>query len=350
MSELKGLSPSEIRRGVQLIRSPDPEERKRGIHILIAVRHDPRVLEVFERLYEDDTDPGVRREAWHALTQTGPAVPAPAPDPGPVLALVTAGEISAPQERARPALFLLDPANARIVARETKRASRKKRRRVLLTLAAGLLLPVMAVLWGLVLPGWFRWYRLHEEGVSTGGQIAGLRVRSGDRYYAAYRFEVGQGSSAARYTGEQRVTAAAYVRLAEGASVTVTYWPDDPHVSRLDDPNPDDQRREWLTLAATALSLLVVALALLGLDQRSHSRRVQRGGRVLRGQVIESSGRVDEDGDFKIRLRYRFRASGGQVIDGQTSQIRNDLKDAPLPPPGAPVAVYYRHDGVYRLL
>jgi hypothetical protein len=132
--------------------------------------------------------------------------------------------------------------------------------------------------------------------------------------------------------------------------VTVTYLPGDPQVSRLEETNPADQWRVGLTLTAGGLTVLCIGSALLGLDQRRHSRRMPRGWRVLRGQLIECGGRLDEDGDFKIRLRYRFRAPDGQVIVGQTSQIRNDLKDSALPPSGAPVAVYYRRDGVYRLL
>jgi hypothetical protein len=361
MSELKDSSPRDILHGVQLIRSVDPAERKRGIHILSAVRHDPRVLQVFERLYEDDPDPSVRREAWHALTQAGPAIPGPrpvavpqaeerpSPDSPPAPNPTTAEEPPAAPAQPRRALFLLDPVNARLVARESRRNARRKRSgRVPLALA-GLLLLGAVVLWALVLSDWFTWYRLRQDGVSVAGQITGLQAR-GDRYYAEYRFEVGRGSSAAQHTGEQRITREAYERLESDAPVTVTYLPGDPQVSRLDERNPADQWRGWLTLAAGGLTTLCIGLALLGLGQRGQARRVQRGWRVLRGQLVECSGRLDEDGDFKIRLRYRFRASDGQVIDGQTSQIRNDLNDSALPAPGAPVAVYYRRDGVYRLL
>jgi hypothetical protein len=360
MSEPKDSSPSDILRGIQLIRSIDPAERKHGIHILMAVRHDPRVLQVFEYLYEDDPDPSVRREAWHALTQAGPAIPGPRPvavahvdvlpspdsAPGPDQA---AGEPSAAPAQPRRTLFLLDPVNAGLVARESRRNARRKRSGRIPLALAGLLLLVAAVLWALVLSGWLNWYRLRQNGVSVTGQLTGLQAR-GDRYYAEYRFAVGQGSSAAQHTGEQRITREAYERLETDSPVTVTYLPGDPQVSRLDEQNPGDQRRARLTLAAAGLTVLFAALALLGLGQRRQARRARRGGRVLRGELVECSGRLDEDGDFKIRLRYRFRAPDGQVIDGQTSQIRNDLKDSALPAPGGPVAVYYRRDGVYRLL
>lgn len=349
MGEPKGYSPSDILRGIELIRSADPAERKRGIHMLMIVRHDPRVLQVFETLYEDDLDPGVRREAWHALTQAGPSVPAPSPNATPGSSPATAGELPATPAPARRVPFLLDPTNARLVARESREiASRKNGERVLFALA-GLVLVLAVVLWILVLPDWVTWYRLRQGGVSVAGQITHLRERD-QRYYAEYAFQVGR-SHITQYTGEQRITQAAYERLEPGAPVTVTYLPGDPHLSRLDEQNPGDQQRGWLTLAATALTLFSISLALLALDQHVQSRRVQREWRVQRGQLIECSGKLDEDGDFKIRLRYRFRTPGGQVIVGKTSQIRNDLKESPLPRPGAPVAVYYcMRDGVYRLL
>jgi hypothetical protein len=362
MGEPKDLSPSDILRGIQLIRSADPAERKRGIHILMAVRHDPRVLQVFERLYEDDLDPSVRREAWHALTQAGPAVPGPKPvpvpqaeerpssDPAPAPNPATTETPPAAPGQVKRVLFLLDPVNARLVAREARRIARRRRTgRIPLALAA-LLLLLAAVVWGLVLPDWLTWYRLRQDGVSVAGQITGLQVHGGDRYYADYRFEVGQGSSAAPHTGEQRITQAAYERLKPSAPVTVTYLPGDPQVSRLDASDPADRWRARLTLGAGGLTVLFVGLALLGLDRRRQSHRAAHGWRVLRGQVVECGGRLDQDGDFKIRLRYRFLTPDEQVIVGQTSQIRNDLNDTLLPQPGAPVAVYYLRDGVYRLL
>jgi hypothetical protein len=349
MGEPKDYSPSDILRGIELIRSADPAERKRGIHMLMVVRHDPRVLQVFEALYEDDLDPGVRREAWHALTQAGPSVPAPSPDSTPGPSPAAAEDAPAVQRPTKRVPFLLDPTNARLVARESREiASRKNGGRFLFALA-GLLLLLAVVLWIVVLPDWLSWYRLRQDGVSVAGQIAHLRERD-QRYYAEYVFRVGQ-SNIAQYTGEQRITQAAYERLEPSAPVTVTYLPSDPHLSRLDEQNPGDQRRGWLTLAATALTLFSVSLALLAVDQHGQSRRGQRDWRVQRGQLIECSGRLDEDGDFKVRLRYRFRAPGGQMIVGKTSQIRNDLKESPLPQPGAPVAVYYcMQDGVYRML
>jgi hypothetical protein len=107
--------------------------------------------------------------------------------------------------------------------------------------------------------------------------------------------------------------------------------------------HPEDK----LIITAVALTVAVVALAMLGMIRR-------RGGllrrRVLRGQVVECSGHVDDDGDYKILLHYRFRTPTDKVLTGEVRQIRNDLRQTPLPVPGTPVAVFYRNPRSYRLL
>jgi hypothetical protein len=268
MSETKTSTSTDLLRSLRLIRSAAPDDRRTGIAVLSAVSDDPRVIQVFEHLYETDPDPSVREAAWRALRRTGPSVPAPGPalaapsgrNPGPAARPRTA---SAPVSRpsAGRALFLLNPANAAFVAREIKRIdSQKKRGRTALWLAVIVLL-VVGMMWAFI----------------------------------------------------------------------------------LDTENPDDH----LVMTAAALSVAVVALLLLGLIRR---RGGLRNRRMLRGQIVECSGRLDDDGDFKIKLDYRFRTPADKVLSGQARQIRNDLRKKPLPTPGTPVAVYYRNDRSHRLL
>jgi hypothetical protein len=111
----------------------------------------------------------------------------------------------------------------------------------------------------------------------------------------------------------------------------------------LDVDDPDDH----LVITAAALSIAVIALLLLGLIRRRGGLRTRR---MLRGQIVECTGRLDEDGDFKIKVDYRVRTPADKVLSGQGRLIRNDLRQKPLPTPGTPVAVYYRSDRSHRLL
>jgi hypothetical protein len=79
--------------------------------------------------------------------------------------------------------------------------------------------------------------------------------------------------------------------------------------------------------------------------------RSPRGKRMLRGEIVSCTGQTDRDGDFTVKIRYRFRSpASGTTLTAHSSQVRNDLKGATLPGSGTPVAIYYVSDKSYRLL
>jgi hypothetical protein len=272
MSATETPSSTELLRSLRLIRSAAPEDRKRGIALLSKVPDDPRVMQVLERLYQDDPDPGVRDIAWQALQLLDPSVARP--DAGQATASTaprrpsnagvprqSSGRSGVPRQSSGRALFLLNPSNTTFFAKELKRIeAEKKRGRIPLWLAVIALL-VVGLMW-------------------------------------------------------------AYI---------------------LNKDNPEDK----LVITAAALTVAVVALTLLGMIRR-HGGLLRR--RVLRGQVVECTGHVDDDGDFKILLHYRFRTPTDKVLTGEVRQIRNDLRQVPLPVPGTPIAVFYRNPRSYRLL
>lgn len=355
MNEQSVLTPTDLLHSLQLIRSGDPSDRRSGIEGLSQLGDDPRVVQVFEHLYENDSDPGVRDAAWRAINRAGPSIPAPGPAVSPNPPAAAPRRADRPVRRAAPArpapttrtvpsasLFLLEQSNARLVARHMRRSRSSPRGGRVITILAGLMLLFIGVLGGLVLPDWIAWVRLRQGGVAVQGEVVEVQAH-GDHYSALYRFPVAEGDF---YTGEQSLEARD--RLAENSPVQVLYLPDDPDISRLEDEsNPDDARRDRFTIG---LALLVVGLVVLAI-----LAGVRRGGTarhkcVIRGQVISCSGYRDGDGDYNLKLRYRFRSPSGQRITGQISQIRNDLAGADLPGPGTPVAVYYRSERSHLLL
>jgi hypothetical protein len=296
MSEPTHPNSTDLVRSLRLIRSADPADRRRGIEMLNTVQDDPRVVQVFERLYQNDPDPGVRDAAWQALAQIKPAaesVPAPAaitapppaprrpgseptmvsfsrrkPGSEPTMMTMRRKAAQAPVARrriSRRTLFLLNPANAKIVAKERDRALRRKRSSQADLWLAVVLLVIAVGLWG--------W-------------LAGL-----------------------------------------------------DHAD-----HPLDDR---VVIGAVGLLMAVVLLSFLSLIRR---RGGLRNRRILRGLIVECEGQTDDDGDFKLRIQYRFRAPKGQIVTAQVRQIRNDLRNKPLPAPGGTVAVYFRSARSFRLL
>jgi hypothetical protein len=350
-----GTSPSsELLRSLQLLRSADPEDRKRAIRFLSTVQDDPRVLQVLEHLYEKDPDPGVRQLAWRAIQLTDPSVPAPvqrqaapAPTPPPRTAppppprMMRAGR----EHWVWREPFLLNPSNAPLVEQERERRARRRKVGRWTFVAGALLLLIVAVLWGVLVPFWVRWLDYERNGVNVPGVVQ-ERIQAGDNdYRVRYRYTVNN----ADYEGEQRVTREEFDRLAEGAPVTVIVLPDDPASPWLVANTPEGWLRNWLTALVVALTLLALLLLLSAILRRRRALRIEAPA-ILTGQLLACEGAVDDDGDFKVRVSFRFRSPSGQTLTGQARQIRNDLRTRPLPPAGAPVAIYYRHDRSYRML
>ncbi len=351
MSQVNAPLSNDILRSLDLIRSSDPQERKRAVSILSSVRSDPRVQQVFEHLYAKDPDPGVRHAAWQALQQSEPTVPAPgagaaaarpnegAPRPHRPATMVR-------RRAGRRGMFLVNPANARLVSREARRAAKRKQGGRSALVLGSVLLLVAGLLWGMVARDWTLALRLSEDGRDVAGQVTGRQVSGGNHYAVQYRYEVEQ----VRFTGSQPVEKSDYEQLDTGSKVTVTYVSGDEGVSRLGQSNPDHALRNRLTIAAAGLSAITLLVIVLGVLQRTRPHLLRGGWRLIKGQIVACQGRADDDGDFKLVLRYRFRSPSKRVITTQVRQIRNDLRNKPLPRPGSPVAVYYRSDKKYRML
>ncbi len=340
MGEANDANINDIRLSLDLIRSARPEDRMRGIAILSQMKSDPRVVQVFQILYRDDPDLRVRTAAWNALNPQGaslPSVPLPMAVQPPPASQMPAGHQTGP--------FLANPANARIIARFTRKSRRG--RRIIWTMI-GVALLLSGIFWGMVLPDWWRWYQLSANGVTTKAVITSLQERGKGRHIVTYRFEVGdpEDENAAGYSGEWRAVLGEFRNLEEDDLVPVVYLPSDPTISRLDMRSPDITRRLRRSLAAIALTLLAVFLMLYDL----HRRRTTRPSRLIRGEVVSCTGHMSEDGNYHIKLHYRFSTPKGQPVSGQITRTRNDLKNRGLPTAGTPIAVYYKGQRSYRVL
>ncbi len=347
MNTSSGPTASDIRRSLHLLRSPDSRERMHAIHVLEYVGHDPRVSQLFEYLCRNDPDPRVRRAAWRAVTRDGPSIPAPGPAGTPENAPGAGGRLPAGEAGTR--VFLFDPANRRVLKRECQRRAQRRRSARIPFVLAAILLVIALVLAVQVAPAVRDWYRLDRSGITVEGTITALDV-DGDAWHMTYRFETAHSPDAAPQTNTQRLTRAAYERLAVGQPVTVMYWPDDPALAATGQPDPAHHLRDRQAIAAVVVGLIAVLFAGLGV-MLARDRRPPHRQHLVPGHIVACEGRLDADGDFKLRVRFRFTSPAtGHTITAQKAQIRNDLRQAELPEPGTPVAVYYRDDRAFWLL
>ncbi len=339
---------------LQLLRNENPIERKRGIMALSAMIDDSRVLRVFEHLYENDPDAGVRQMAWRAINRQGASIPAPGPVAPPTVAVPLSTPPAAPPSHsaAQQEPFLINPANVRLLAAHA-RAQTPRRGGMAFFLAAVLLL-IAGIVWGWVLPGWIDQLQLDRSGVTAAGEIIRLYVQSDDgsaHYYASYRFPVdSESGDPLIMRTEQRITRSAYNGLSTNSPVDVTYLPGEPDRVRLMGVStPAEEQRRSLTVVAVGLSGAVLLLLLVGLVRRGRPSRIK--GRILWGEVVRATGELDARGRYTVRLRYQFRVpQGKKMLVKQTSRARSDLDPEDIPGSGTPVMVYYRSKKDHRLL
>lgn len=352
MTPADSLQSDDTLRSLQLLRSTDPAERQRGIEGLAHVADDPRVLQVFEYLYEKDSDPGVREAVWRVLNRQGPSVPAPTP----------AERAPAARRRVRSiaprSVFLLTPAHRSLIRRYlTEGPAPAPRGSRLIGAIVGILLLAAGFLAGLAAPAWYDWYRLREDGARADAAITGLTAPLNPAaeapYTAAYQFHIpgASDSDAPSFFGEQRVSASLHRWLAEARPQTlpVIYLPDDPSVSRLDIASPDDARRERLAILAAGAVTIALLVSAIGWIARLPSKDALRG-RLVRGQVVAARAIAGRKGGQQLVVRFRFRSPAGRVITSETVRARDNLRSGIVPPPGTPVMVEYHSDRRFRLL
>ena len=347
---------------MEWLRSDAPETRARGIEVLCNVRDDPRIFKVFEHLYEHDPDLRVRQVAWHALKGAEPSVPAPVPKPEPEADSAAGALVAAPTETvttpaadppvapAQPAahpaneLFLLKPSHKAVVSRAQNTKRRKRSGLGLLVLAMVVALVAVVLALGVV-PDLVDDYRLDQSGITVEGTITALSV-VGDDYRVFYEFDTAHELESTTRHNDRPVTETAYNDLRVDDSVLVTYWPEDPALSRIDAPDPGEVQRNRQLIAAAALGVLALLAIGLSLNRRNAARR----WRVIKGQIVACNAALDGK-KYTVCTRYHFKSpESGKSLDGKTCCVRNDLRETTLPAAGTQVAVRYRHDRAHYML
>lgn len=113
-----------------------------------------------------------------------------------------------------------------------------------------------------------------------------------------------------------------------------------------------------MVLIGGVFLLISIILLLVLMWNVRKNRRYEREATLLLGQVMQSGGRwyssTDSDGhtsrNYRVTVAYRVRLPDGRTVDHQDTHNRNDLANAGLPGPGAPVAVMVINPENMRLL
>ncbi len=242
-------------------------------------------------------------------------------------------------------LFLIDPGNEQFAAGASRKLAACGQGCTLFFLGmfalAGLLIA------GVVTRQWMHFVEFSANYAETQGQALDCAIESDadTPYCVAYRFVVDDQVLMV----EERVDKTTYHAIKEGQSLTVRHARHDPSIATIEPGRPSE------LLALTGFCLLwnglVLQAARLLARQNLERRKLAREGQQVAGQVAHCSGIQNSDGDFVLKTEFGFRSpQTGAWVECQDLQVRQDLKDKLLPPPGTAVYVLYLNDETYLVL
>jgi len=108
---------------------------------------------------------------------------------------------------------------------------------------------------------------LTHSGILVEGEVIKRYVQSGGkagRFLVVYRFHVRESDNReVTYTREQQISWGHYFQLTEGTSVTISYLPDSPGISRLAGSDIDNTTRTNSTVIAVIVMITSPLLILL---------------------------------------------------------------------------------------
>lgn len=203
----------------------------------------------------------------------------------------------------------------------------------------------------LVLVGVFKetyeWFIISQRGVPITAQYTDRRISSGDdsdNYYVSFRYN----HNDRQYAREQRVDWYTYNAAEAGLSVQIVYVPSNPQLAKVAGTNNPPT---GILLFVLVWNGIVWAVIFFGVRQYRLRKFLERNGKMLRGEILESTHSTDSDGDLFLRVEYAFQSpqSNRRLTKTDRAQ-RNDLKGKRSPAPGTPIVILYYNDQQYMLL
>jgi Protein of unknown function (DUF3592) len=197
------------------------------------------------------------------------------------------------------------------------------------------------------------WWQLQQDGIDISAKVMNLEVdedSDGDTYYATYRFALNTTEGYRAYAKTKSVGKQIYYTLEKGGSVIVRYLKSNPNISRVG--GAETFPSEALTFGGFALIWDSIVGVVIWAFVRGFllDREFATKSQLLSGTLTHASKTLDSDDDLQLKLIYQFRAPDGEIISGNVSSTRNDLKGQPMPAIGTPVVVAYIDKKKHKIL
>ena len=277
--------------------------------------------------------------------------------PRPATAPISAGSIAGDRKIETLSLsemFLLNPAHKNFLqgkSRQLEPSSIFARGCMMIFMVPFILVGIGIILFTAV--EWNNLLQISRSSVTAQAEVISRRTGSdsdGDDYYkVTYQFRVADRA----FKNERSVNSSEYDRLKAGVRVPIVYAANNPTISYLQSENRNTLPL-FLTLFGVCWNGIILSVIVAGLGARQKNQRLERDGVLLKGTIVEISGREDSDNDYIVKLKYAFRTPNDRELVKQESCTRNDLKRGKqkerLPLTGTPVAVLYANDSCFKVM
>ena len=194
---------------------------------------------------------------------------------------------------------------------------------------------------------------MQQSGIKTSAIIIERQTlnfnNGGINYYLTYSYSTGR--AAPTYTHQVQVFPSTYNNLSEGSTVIITYLADTPDYSHIVGDDYENQN-SFLTLLGLGIPcLLALSFALLILQERDLYKRLERDGRILKGQVTRVGVRSQRVAlvplSKSVTILYRFYSPNENLLKGKCNFIHYS---GLIPSIGSFVNVFYADDKHHTLL
>jgi hypothetical protein len=200
---------------------------------------------------------------------------------------------------------------------------------------------------------WSKFVQISRSSVTAQAEVIDRRSGTdsdGDDYYkVTYQFFAQDRA----FKNERSVSASEYKGMTKGKRVPIVYARTNPSISYLQGENQSSLPLFMTFFGVCWNGFVFMFVAGLVVSWRTN-KRLEREGMLLKGTVVEASGREDSDNDYIVKLKYAFRTPNDREIVKQESQTRNDMKNGKkrerLPLAGAQVAVLYADDSCFKVM
>lgn len=196
-------------------------------------------------------------------------------------------------------------------------------------------------------------YNMHKENIlfqdsaQTTARITGhnsQRSRNTTNYYLMYMYSV----DGEIYRDSRRVSRSVYNTYRVGDIVDILYPVAKHDLTRIIGVHGDERVEVF-----GAFSIAFAALAGYGvfwvIKRYRNVKLLRSNGRLMTGELIASSTR-EYKGNYYVRFTVQFTNPNYERIKGSRQYMVNQLRNAPLPSAGTPLAIIYYHDKLWELL